>query len=62
LFSVEAQIEGDAPTELDNLQNPADPDMSVHTPQHILHLFAESEAIDARMLQTGEELLKEALG
>ncbi len=59
LFSVEAQIEGDTPTET---QNPDTPDMSESTPAHILHLFAESEAIDARMLQTGEELLKEAIG
>ncbi len=59
LFSVEAQIEGDVPTET---QNPDTPDMSESTPAHILRLFAESEAIDARMLQTGEELLKEAIG
>ena len=59
LFSVEAQIEGDAPVDI---QNPDVPDMSETTPAHVLRLFAESEAIDARMLQTGEELLKEAIG
>ena len=58
LFSVEAQIEGDMPTET---QNPDAPDMSESTPAHILRLFAESEAIDARMLETGETLLKEAI-
>lgn len=62
LFSVEAQIETDMPSELDNLQNPAAPDMSESTPAHVLRLFAESEAIDASMLETGEELLKEAIG
>ena len=59
LFSVEAQIEGDMPSET---QNPDLPDMSESTPANVLRLFAESEAIDARMLQTGEELLKEAIG
>ena len=62
LFSVEALIEGEAPTEATNIANPDVPHMAASTPQHILRLFAESEAIDARMLETGEELLKEAMG
>ena len=35
--------------------------MSESTPANVLRLFAESEAIDARMLETGETLLKEAI-
>jgi len=62
LFSVEAQIEADAPDEATSITNPDLPHMSATTSEHVLRLFAESEGIDARMLQTGEELLKEAIG
>jgi len=62
LFSVEAQIENDALGEATNIANPNLPHMSESTPAHVLRLFAESEAIDERMLQTGEELLKEVMG
>lgn len=61
LFSVEAEIEGDVPT-ADETATEGDPEAFVHSPQHILHLFAEHEAIDQRMLETGEALLKEAIG
>jgi len=61
LFSVEAQIEGDAPTP-DEIATEDDPEAFIHTPQHILHLFAASEAIDERMLEVGTTLLKEAMG